>query len=183
MLSSPRRRPTQRALRQIPRSQGRLRSSFSAILTRATMHQQDTTAWPRRQTIKIINILMSFGAIAVAAGILALNPTFATGAAIGVAVVLIGLGVSFGAREQRSCLGTAGPVVRGCCRAALSACSRRLRRARVERDRLARACGNHPQQLPDGPRAARAWARSAAAPGIFTHLHADRDGTDDHDRS
>src|SRR5271168_2462428 len=34
--------------------------------------------------ILAINILMSFGAIAVAAGILALNPSFATGAAIGV---------------------------------------------------------------------------------------------------
>jgi hypothetical protein len=47
--------------------------------------------------ILAINILMSFGAIAVAAGILALNPTFATGAAIGVALVVIGLAVSFGA--------------------------------------------------------------------------------------
>ena len=83
---------------------------------RATINQQDTTAWQRRQTIKIvldvtrllregkltpeqaeelkalasrdigtlaINILMSFGAIAVAGGILALNPTFAAGTVIG----------------------------------------------------------------------------------------------------
>jgi hypothetical protein len=58
-----------------------------------------------------INILMSFGAIAVVAGILALNPTFATGAAIGVALLLIGLAVSFGAAERWSLLGTAGMVI------------------------------------------------------------------------
>ena len=111
---------------------------------RATINQQDTTAWQRRQTIKIvldvtrllregkltpeqaeelkalasrdigtlaINILMSFGAIAVAAGILALNPTFATGAAIGVALVVIGLAVSFGAGERWRLLATAGTVI------------------------------------------------------------------------
>ena len=61
--------------------------------------------------ILAINILMSFGSIAVAAGILALNPTFATGAAIGVALVLIGLAVSFGAGERWSLLGTAGTVI------------------------------------------------------------------------
>src|SRR6516225_7246571 len=58
-----------------------------------------------------INILMSFGAIAVAAGILALNPTFATAAAIGVALVLAGLAVSFGAAERWRVPGTAGTVV------------------------------------------------------------------------
>jgi iron complex transport system permease protein len=58
-----------------------------------------------------INILMAFGAIAVAAGILALNPSFATGAAIGVALVAIGLAVSFGAGERWSLLGTAGTVI------------------------------------------------------------------------
>ena len=61
--------------------------------------------------ILAINILMSFGAIAVAAGILALNPTFATGAAIGVALVVIGLAVSFGVGERWSLLGTAGTVI------------------------------------------------------------------------
>ena len=61
--------------------------------------------------ILAINILISFGAIAVAAGILALNPTFATGAAIGVALVAIGLAVSFGAGERWSLLGTAGTVI------------------------------------------------------------------------
>jgi len=111
---------------------------------RATINQQDTTAWQRRQTIKIvldvtrllregkltpeqaeelkalasrdigtlaINILMSFGAIAVAGGILALNPTFAAGAAIGVAVVVIGLAVSFGAGERWRLLATAATVI------------------------------------------------------------------------
>ena len=111
---------------------------------RATINQQDTTAWQRRQTIKIvldvtrllregkltpeqaeelkalasrdigtlaINILMSFGAIAVAGGILALNPTFAAGAAIGVALVVIGLAVSLGAGERWRLLATAGTVI------------------------------------------------------------------------
>jgi len=58
-----------------------------------------------------ISILMSFGAIAVAAGILALNPSFATGAAIGVGLVLIGLAASFGVGERWSLLGTAGTVI------------------------------------------------------------------------
>ena len=58
-----------------------------------------------------INILMSFGAIAVAGGILALNPTFAAGAAIGVALVVIGLAVSFGAGERWRLLATAGTVI------------------------------------------------------------------------
>jgi iron complex transport system permease protein len=47
-----------------------------------------------------INVLMSFGAVAVAAGIIALDPDFATGAALGVALVAIGLGISFFADEQ-----------------------------------------------------------------------------------
>ncbi len=58
-----------------------------------------------------INILMSFGAIAVSAGILALNPTFETGAALGVALVLIGLTVIFLGSEQWSLLGTAATVI------------------------------------------------------------------------
>src|SRR5262252_6614320 len=37
-----------------------------------------------------INVLMSFGAVAVAAGIIALEPAFSTGAALGVALVAIG---------------------------------------------------------------------------------------------
>ena len=58
-----------------------------------------------------INVLMSFGAIAVSAGILALNPSFETGAALGVALVLIGLAVIFGGSEQWSLLGTATTVI------------------------------------------------------------------------
>src|SRR5271165_6184027 len=61
--------------------------------------------------ILAINILMSFGSIAVAAGILALSPTFATGAAIGFALVASGLAVSFGAGERWSLLGTASTVI------------------------------------------------------------------------
>src|ERR1700757_4013479 len=58
-----------------------------------------------------INILMSFGAIAVAAGIMALIPSFTTGAVVGVGLVLIGLAVSFGAGERWSLLGTASTVI------------------------------------------------------------------------
>jgi iron complex transport system permease protein len=61
--------------------------------------------------ILAINILASFGAIAVAAGILALKPTFATGAALGLALVLIGLAVSFGGGARWTLLGTAGTVI------------------------------------------------------------------------
>jgi iron complex transport system permease protein len=61
--------------------------------------------------ILAINILMSFGAIGVAAGILALNPSFATGAVIGVGLVLIGLVVSLAAGERWRLLGTAGTVI------------------------------------------------------------------------
>jgi len=58
-----------------------------------------------------INILMSFGAIAVSAGILALNPSFEIGAAVGVTLLLIGLGVIFAGSEQWSLLGTAITVI------------------------------------------------------------------------
>ena len=43
---------------------------------------------------------MSLGAVAISAGILALNPAFETGAALGTALVLLGLGVIFGGSEQ-----------------------------------------------------------------------------------
>jgi hypothetical protein len=66
---------------------------------------------PRDIGVPAINILMSFGAIAVAAGILALNPSFATGAVLGVALVMVGLAMSFGAGERWSLLGTAGTVI------------------------------------------------------------------------
>jgi iron complex transport system permease protein len=54
---------------------------------------------------------MSFGAVAVAAGIIALEPAFATGAALGVALVAIGLGISFFAAEQWGLLGTATTII------------------------------------------------------------------------
>ena len=58
-----------------------------------------------------INVMMSFGAVAVAAGILALHPSFAAGAALGTALVLIGLGVHYGAGEQWRLLATANTVI------------------------------------------------------------------------
>src|SRR5215813_3218180 len=58
-----------------------------------------------------INVLMSFGAIAVAAGIIALEPAFITGAALGVALVAFGLAISFFAAEQWSLLGTATTII------------------------------------------------------------------------
>jgi iron complex transport system permease protein len=65
-----------------------------------------------------INALMVFGAAAVSAGILALNPSFETGAALGVALVLVGLAVTFRGSEQWSLLGTATTISARCrCRA------------------------------------------------------------------
>ena len=58
-----------------------------------------------------INVLMSFGAVAVAAGIIALEPAFATGAALDVALVAIGLGISFFAAQQWGLLGTATTII------------------------------------------------------------------------
>jgi hypothetical protein len=54
---------------------------------------------------------MVFGAAAVSAGILALNPSFAAGAALGVAFVLVGLAVTFRGSEQWSLLGTATTII------------------------------------------------------------------------
>jgi hypothetical protein len=65
----------------------------------------------RDSGILAVNILMSFGAVAVVAGILALNPTFVTAGAIGVVLVLIGLAVLFAAGERWSLLGTAAAVI------------------------------------------------------------------------
>ena len=57
-------------------------------------------ALARRDTGSLaINVLMSFGAVAVAAGIIALEPAFSTGAVLGVALVAMGLVVSFSATE------------------------------------------------------------------------------------
>jgi iron complex transport system permease protein len=54
---------------------------------------------------------MVFGAAAVSAGILALNPSFEAGAALGVALVLIGLAVTVRGSEQWSLLGTAATII------------------------------------------------------------------------
>src|SRR5215831_5895343 len=58
-----------------------------------------------------INVLISFGAVAVAAGIIALEPVFTIGVALGVALVAIGLGISFFAAEQWDLLGTATTII------------------------------------------------------------------------
>ena len=58
-----------------------------------------------------ISALMVFGAAAVSAGILALNPSFATGAALGVAFVLVGLAVTFRGSAEWSLLGMATVII------------------------------------------------------------------------
>ncbi len=58
-----------------------------------------------------INVLMSFGAVAVAAGLLALHPSFAAGAAIGVVLALGGLALFYRAGAQWRLLGTANTVI------------------------------------------------------------------------
>jgi hypothetical protein len=69
-------------------------------------------ALARRDTGSLaINVLMSFGAVAVAAGIIALQPAFTTGAALGVALAAIGLAISFLAAEQWGLLGTATTII------------------------------------------------------------------------
>ena len=69
-------------------------------------------ALARRDTGSLaINVLMSFGAVAVAAGIIALEPAFTTGAALGVALVAMGLGIRFFAADQWSLLGTATTII------------------------------------------------------------------------
>ncbi len=58
-----------------------------------------------------INILMSFGAIAVAAGVLAFKPSWETAAALGVALVLLGFVVTTYYAAQWGLLGTANVVI------------------------------------------------------------------------
>jgi hypothetical protein len=58
-----------------------------------------------------INVLMSFGAVAVAAGIIALEPAFTTGAALGIVLAAIGLAISFFAAAQWGLLGTAATII------------------------------------------------------------------------
>jgi hypothetical protein len=69
-------------------------------------------ALAKRETGSLaINVLMSFGAVAVTAGIIALEPAFTTGAALGVALVAIGLAISFFAAAQWGLLGTATTII------------------------------------------------------------------------
>jgi len=69
-------------------------------------------ALARRDTGSLaINEMMSFGAVPVAAGIIALEPAFLTGAALGIALVVIGLAISFFAAEQWGLLGTATTII------------------------------------------------------------------------
>ena len=60
-----------------------------------------------------INALMSFGAIAVAAGILALNPSYVTGSVLGATFVLVGLGVDYRLAEQWRLLAIANTIIGG----------------------------------------------------------------------
>ena len=60
-----------------------------------------------------INILMSFGAIAVAGGILALKPTFAAGAVLGAVFVCFGLAVTYRLDAHWRLLGTANTIIGG----------------------------------------------------------------------
>ena len=77
-----------------------------------TQEAERLQALARRDTESLaINVLMSFGAVAVAAGIIALEPAFVTGAALGVALVAMGLGIRFFAAEQWGLLGTATTII------------------------------------------------------------------------
>ena len=58
-----------------------------------------------------INALMVLGAAAVSAGILALDPSFEAGAALGAAFLLVGLAVTFRGSEHWSLLGTATTII------------------------------------------------------------------------
>jgi hypothetical protein len=82
--------------------EGRLTRDEADRLKALASHDTSTLA---------INALMVFGAVAVSAGILALNPSFEAGSALGVALVLIGLAVTFLGSEQWSLLGTAATII------------------------------------------------------------------------
>jgi hypothetical protein len=69
-------------------------------------------ALAKRETGSLaINVLLSFGAVAVAAGIIALEPAFTTGAALGIVLAAIGLAISFFAAAQWGLLGTAATII------------------------------------------------------------------------
>ena len=71
-----------------------------------TQEAERLQALAKRDTGSLaINVLMSFGAVAVAAGIIALEPAFTTGAALGIVLVAIGLAISFFTAEQWGFLG------------------------------------------------------------------------------
>jgi iron complex transport system permease protein len=79
-------------------------------LTQSEVERLKTLA--RRDTSSLaINALMVCGAAAVSAGILALHPSFETGAALGLAFVLIGLVVTFRGSQQWSLLDTAATII------------------------------------------------------------------------
>jgi hypothetical protein len=79
-------------------------------LTRDEAERLKTLASHDTSTLAI-SALMVFGAAAVSAGILALNPSFAVGAALGGTFVLIGLAVTFRGSEQWRLLGTATTII------------------------------------------------------------------------
>src|SRR5271163_4417930 len=79
-------------------------------LTRDEAERLKTLATRDTRTLAI-NALMVFGAAAVSAGILALNPSFEAGAALGGAFVLIGLAVTFRAPQQWRLLGAATTII------------------------------------------------------------------------
>jgi hypothetical protein len=79
-------------------------------LTRDEAERLKTLA-SRDTSVLAINSLMVFGAAGVSAGILALNPSFEAGAALGVALVLVGLAVTFRASKQWGLLGTATTII------------------------------------------------------------------------
>ncbi len=65
----------------------------------------------RDASLLAISVLMTFGACAVAAGVIALLPSLLTEVALGVAFTAVGLGVSFTAGPQWSLLGTANAII------------------------------------------------------------------------
>jgi hypothetical protein len=62
-------------------------------------------------TLLAINILMAFGVVAVAIGMLALVPSFTTAIALGIVLILLGLAFAFVAGPQWVVLGTAATIV------------------------------------------------------------------------
>jgi hypothetical protein len=67
----------------------------------------------RNTGLLAINILMSFGAVAVAGGILALKPTFAAGAVLGAVFVCSGLAVTYRLDAHWRLLGIANTIIGG----------------------------------------------------------------------